>query len=135
MFNCPLQPGETISNRRLMDIFHCACEGGIRYASKTNTIVLVVNNTKDGLPNTWKNDILEFSGRPLKKPGTLSAANHRLHQFLSTHGDIFLFMVDKPGQYQFIGRAEPAGPMRLCTSQDITWPIFPLKIIKCDSPQ
>lgn len=130
MFENALKAGEIITNRQLMDIFHCACEGGIRYSRKTRTIVLVVNTTKQGLPNIWHDGILEFAGRPMKKDTGLTGANRRLEEFLNANGDIFLFIVKLPGKYEFLGRARAAGPMHLAESgENIRYPVFPLQIV------
>lgn len=130
MFDPGIEKGASISNRELMNIFHCACEGGIRYASKTGTLTLVVNNTKSGLPNVWHGDSLEFAGRPLKDGKTLQGANKRLAGFLEEKKPVFLFEVNTPGQYRFLGRAEAAGRIHLAqTPEGAPYPVFPLKIM------
>lgn len=90
IFSPRLSPGEIIDNRRLMSIFHCACEGGIRYSSKTSTIVLVVNNAKSSRPKIWEDGILLFAGRISRKGATLEGPNRRLADFLQARGDVFL---------------------------------------------
>lgn len=130
MFDPGLSAGEVLSNRRLMSVFHCACEGGIRYSSKTATIVLVVNNTKDGLPNVWKDGILRFAGRIVKDGENLKGANLRLETFLQGGKDVFLFEVNQAGKYEFRGRAKLAATPWLATAEDgEKYPVFPLKII------
>ncbi len=130
MFDPGLSVGETLSNRQLMSVFQCACEGGIRYSSKTGTIVIVVNNTKAGLPNVWKDGILRFAGRILTDGGNLKGANLRLETFLQGGEDVFLFEVNQPGKYEFRGKAELAAAPCLATTEDgKKYPVFPLKII------
>lgn len=127
MFATGLKDGQTVSNRQLMNIFHCACEGGIRYSSRTNTLVLVVNNTKEGLPNKMRGNTLKFAGRPFKKAGEFSGANKRLRQFFTDGGDIFLFVVNKPGEYEYQGRLRPGGQIGLAkTDAGLEYPVFPL---------
>lgn len=129
MFDPGLSAGEILSNRQLMSIFHCACEGGIRYSSKTATIVIVVNNTKDGLPNVWKDGILRFAGRILTDGENLKGANLRLETFLQGGEAVFLFEVNQPGKYEFKGKAELAAAPCLATTEDgKKYPVFPLKI-------
>lgn len=136
MFDSGLKAGEKINNRRLMDIFHCACEGGIRYASITQTIIIVVNNTKTGLPDKWLDGVLEFAGRPLKKGGQFTGANRRLEQFLNSHGDIFLFAVNQPGIYEFLGPVTSAGTPRIeKTADNISYPVFPLRLERAQSAE
>lgn len=130
MFDPRLAPAETISNRQLITIFHCACEGGIRYSSKTATVVLVVNNTKTGRPNIWKNGILQFAGRIIKDGENLRGPNLRLDSVLHARGDVFLFEVNQPGKYEFKGRAELAAePWFAETEKGEKYPVFPLRII------
>lgn len=127
MFKPDLKKGEIFNNRRLMDIFHCACEGGIRYASKTETVVLVINNTKAGLPNKVEGQKISFSGRILKNG--ISGANKRLKEFLETRQPVFLFEVNKPGEYEFLGQVQLDGAIELAkTEKGEEYPIFPLKL-------
>lgn len=129
MFNPALKKDEIISNRQLINIFHCAWEGGIRYATQTDTVVLVINNTKKGLPNIRDGNTLLFSGRPLKGwKKDLGGANKRLEDFLRSGKDIFLFEVNKPGQYQYKGPVSSAGETRLAiTDTGVEYPVFPLR--------
>lgn len=130
MFNPGLAIGETINNRLLMDIFHCACEGGIRYASKTDTVTLIINNTKNGLPNTRQGNIVNFAGRPAKA-GLITGANKRLLQFLEEKKPVFLFEVNVPGKYTFLGEVEQAAPMFMEKTETgaASYPVFPLRQI------
>lgn len=132
MFNPDLKIGQVISNRELINIFHCAWEGGIRYASKTDTVVLVVNNTKKGLPNIWDGDKLLFAGRPLRAgKNDLSGANKRLDEFFQGGKDIFLFEVNKPGQYQYKGQLQSAGEIQYKkTESGGEYPVFPVKLLE-----
>ena len=124
----------TISNRQLMNIFKCACEGGIRYSSKTDTIVLVVNNTNAVRPNVWQGNVLSFAGRLEKTPGKLTGANKRLREFLENGKNIYLFEVNEPGKYEYCGKAslnEPATVERLATGEE--YPVYSL-LVDPDSP-
>lgn len=113
-----------------MSIFHCACEGGIRYSSKTATIVLVVNNTKNGLPNIWQNGILQFAGRIVKDNGNPGGQNRRLETVLRDNGNVFLFEVDTPGKYEFKGKVElVAKPHFAQTDNGEKYPVFPLRVV------
>lgn len=130
MFDPELKKNELISNRQLINIFHCAWEGGIRYSSTTDTVVLVINNMKKGLPNIWDKNELFFAGRISRNgKGVLSGANKRLFEFLQMNKDIFLFEVNQPGLYEYMGKVSSAGEMRIAhTDTDEEYPVFPLKI-------
>lgn len=124
-----LKIGEIVSNRRLMDIFHCACEGGIRYSSKTETVVVVINNTKDGRPNRENEGRLFFAGRPFKHGETFEGANKRLENFLREGKPVFVFQVDEPGKYQYRGRAAASGvPEIAIDNSGEKYPVFPMKL-------
>lgn len=129
MFNPRLLPGEVIANRQLMATFRCACEGGIRYSSRTGTIVLVINNTQVVRPNIWKDGILQFAGQIAKNGGTLQGANRRLEQFLRENGYIFLFEVNEPRKYEFKGRVAQAGEIWFSTTPEgEKYPVFPVRV-------
>lgn len=131
MFSTSLKIGETISSRQLMDIFKCACEGGIRYASKTGVVVIVVNNTKKGLPNIWHGDELEFAGRPLKDGATFTGANKRLNEFLTERRPVFLFEVNKLGAYQYMGPVQLVSETTIArTPEGLAYPVFKLKLMR-----
>lgn len=127
MFATGLKPGEIIGNRELMNIFHCACEGGIRYSSKTGTVVIVVNNTKKGLPNILREDEILFAGRLFKDGETYAGANKRLAEFLREGKPVFLFEVDVPGRYEYRGPVRAAGEPGVSeTASGEKYPLFPL---------
>lgn len=123
----PPEIGSVLTNRQLMEIFHCACEGGIRYSSRTGTIVLVINNTKAGFPNIGNGKEIKFAGRPLKNG--LSGVNKRLEGFLEEGKPVFLFEVNTPGQYRYIGPVRSAGPWQKARLESgLEYAVFPLKV-------
>ena len=127
MFDPGLNIGEVIDNRRLMDIFHCACEGGVRYSKKTGTVVLIVNNANPGLPNEQDGRVLRFAGRPFKEADVYAGANKRLKEFLDAGKPVFLFVADKPGRYAFRGPATYAGEPTVASSPEgVSYPVFHL---------
>lgn len=129
----PSLVGKTISNRELMDIFKCACEGGIRYSKKTDTIVLVKNNVKNRYPMEWKGSQIDFIGRSTNDHSKLSGFNKRLAEFLHSGGDVRLFEVNVPGEYTYMGKVKVAGdPFTKEISTEngnrMFW-VFPLEIV------
>ncbi|MDE5833815.1 MAG: hypothetical protein K2H64_12725 [Desulfovibrio sp.] len=114
-----------------MDIFHCACEGGVRYSSRTGTVVLVINNTKSGRPNTEKGDAISFAGRPFAEDQKFAGANKRLREFLSEDRPVFLFEVNAPGQYTYRGPVKSGGEPTVATDDEgATYPVFKLKLYR-----
>lgn len=129
-----LKPGEVISNQKLMEIFKCACEGGIRYSSKTNTLVLVNNNVKNIYPNRWDKNCFLFAGKEEKAQQGFTRANKRLNQFLTENKDVFLFEVNEAGKYEYKGRVKLCREPYMQTMQAKGKPeakvwIFPLEIL------
>lgn len=131
LLNPELKAGNAITNRQLMNLFHCACEGGIRYSTKTGTIVLVINNTKAGRPNTRTGNTINFAGQTLKTG--LSGANKRLNEFLESAKPVFLFEVNEPGKYIYQGRVEAAGTWKEESVPDgARYAVFPIKLVKAE---
>lgn len=129
-----LAKGQIISSRELMERFKCACEGGIRYSSKTGTVVVVVNNSLGEWPCQWRDDILEYIGQGRKGDQQMTRMNKRLAEFMAEKKPIYVFEADKPGQYKFIGsaRAHAMPWQREMDSEGQSrkvW-IFPLEIIQ-----
>lgn len=104
-----LQPGAELSNRQIMDMFKCACEGGIRPANATNTIVLVVNHTKTASDDAWQDGIFNFTGAGSLGDQTLDKGrNKTLLQGLESGRPVYLFEVFKPKVYTYQGRVKLA---------------------------
>ena len=56
-----LQEGMTLNNNELMDTFLCSSQGGMRRSKRTNSLVLISDQTK--LYNDrWQGDILHYTG-------------------------------------------------------------------------
>lgn len=125
----PLKPGQVVSNKILMEIFECACEGGIRYSSRTGTIVLVINNTRGIQKSGWQGNRIDFIGQKEKTPDKITRMNKRLRDFLEARQGVFLFEVNSPGQYEYRGPVTLAAPPYPARSPqgECEW-IFPLAL-------
>lgn len=129
-FEPGLLPGQIISNAELMAIFHCACEGGIRPANRTHSIVLVLNHVKMDHSGDWHGGILWFRGAGSKGDQTLEKGRNRtLLNGLKGERPVYLFEVFSPGAYTYRGRVALTGePFQQSDSGDPdrkVW-IFPL---------
>lgn len=110
MYIPPFAPGYAASNAEIMANFHCACEGGIRPATRTDSVVLVLNHTKRDHSQDWHGDTLWFQGSGAKGDQTLAKGlNKSLLAAFKTGKPTYLFEVFKPGKYTFRGRVELAG--------------------------
>lgn len=104
-----LEPGQAISNRELMRIFRCACEGGIRPSNSTRTVVLVLNHTKRNHAEDWHGDVLWFQGSGSRGDQELDRGrNHTLLTALEDGRPVCLFEVYAAGKYTFRGPVQLA---------------------------
>lgn len=136
MFICNLKKGDTITNNDLMDIFKCANVGGMRYSTKTQTLVLVTDHTKGFYHDIWVSpDRIDYTG--MGKTGDMDidyAQNKKLHNY-SGEILVYLFEVFKPNEYTFRGEVVPANnklPYQIVQKDfkgvdRLVW-MFPLKI-------
>lgn len=60
--NLPITSGDIIDNARLVEIFKCSTQGGMRRSRTTNTLVLVANEVKSIYTDEWQNGILMYTG-------------------------------------------------------------------------
>jgi 5-methylcytosine-specific restriction protein A len=65
-FDHGLSPGDTIKNDRLMQIFKCSPQGGMRRSLKTNTLVIVSNHMRAMYEDRWVDDIFHYTGMGLE---------------------------------------------------------------------
>ena len=61
-----LEPGTSISNSELCDIFKCSPQGGMRRGTKTNTLVLVSNHVKSIYSDRWIDNVMHYTGMGTK---------------------------------------------------------------------
>ena len=65
-FEHGLNPGDTIINSQLTDIFKCSSQGGMRRALRTNTLVIVSDHTRGIYEDRWIDDTLHYTGMGLE---------------------------------------------------------------------
>lgn len=62
-----LKVGKIYTNNELVEIFECSNQGGIRFVTEKNHIVLISNYTSDKIENpyldTWVNETLYYTGK------------------------------------------------------------------------
>lgn len=133
MFVPPFKEGSSVANAAIMAAFHCACEGGIRPANATDTIVLVLNHTKHPDSRDWQGDVLLFRGSGSRGDQTLAKGlNRTLLTGLEKGRPVYLFEVFRQGEYTFRGRVELARePFEKDEAGRKVW-IFPLRLVAGD---
>ena len=134
-FEHGLNPGDTIINSHLMEIFKCSPQGGMRRSRRTNTLVIVSDHTRSIYEDRWIDDILHYTGMGLKGDQRIDGAQNKTLAKSQTNGvEVYLFEVFEAGNYIFRGQVELADEPYEEDQPDIhgnlskVW-IFPLKFI------
>jgi len=135
----PILPGDVIDNRRLIDIFQCSTQGGMRKSNKLNSLVLVANHVKSIYDDKWKDGILNYTGMGMQGDQSLPfMQNKTLAESLTNGVSVHLFEVHVTKQYTYVGRVElAANPYQeqqgdMDGQTRMVW-MFPLKISQGES--
>lgn len=134
-FTVPFATGETITNKTLYSTFKCACEGGIRYSSAYQLLVLVSNFVDPRhTGGEWRDNVLYYTGSGKSGDQDINkGSNKRLFHSLQTAVPIYYFEVYTLGHYTYRGRIFPAGAPFQRQEPDadglvrMAW-IFPLRL-------
>ena len=127
-----LQEGMTLNNNELMDTFLCSSQGGMRRSKRTNSLVLISDQTK--LYNDrWQGDILHYTGMEQTGDQDFSYIQNRtLYESDANGVQIHLFEVFHPQEYTYYGRVKLAAAPYTETQSDVDGQkrqvcMFPLK--------
>jgi 5-methylcytosine-specific restriction protein A len=136
----PPQPGDTLSNDRLCEIFQCSPQGGMRRSLKTNTLVLVSNHVDSVYHDRWVDGVLHYTGMGQKGDQSLDfMQNKTLAQSGSTDVGIHLFEVHVDGIYTYVGTVRLSGSPYTEVQADVdgsrrtVW-VFPLMLSEGSVP-
>jgi len=138
-FQPELKPGDTINNQRLMEIFQCGLEGGMRRSLRTNTLVLVSDHTTSLYEDRWIGNIFHYTGMGQRGDQKLDRQNKTLAESTRSGVEVHLFEVFVSGKYIYIGRVELTGEPYKEEQPDIdgnlrhVW-VFPLRLVDASSP-
>ena len=133
-FTRSIQPGDTLTNKDLMQHFKCSPQCGMRRAHRTKSLVLVSDHTKAFYEDRWIDDVFHYTGMGLTGNQILSfQQNKTLANSKKIDISVFLFEVFEEGNYVFIGEVELVGDPYLEKQPDINDNIrevyvFPLKL-------
>lgn len=111
-FTIPFSPGEIITNKTLYTTFKCACEGGVRYSSAYQVLVLVSNFVDPRhTGGKWQENILYYAGSGKSGNQDIDkGTNKRLLTSLETSTPVYYFEVYTQGQYTYRGEVVAAAP-------------------------
>lgn len=112
IFSVPFPIGATITNKTLYTTFKCACEGGVRYSSAYQVLVLVSNFVDPRhTGGKWRDGILYYTGSGKSGDQDIDkGTNKRLLTSLETSTPIYYFEVHTQGQYTYRGQVVAAAP-------------------------
>ena len=103
-FNTGLKIGDKITNQELIKIFKCANMGGMRRSKRTNTLVLVSDETKGLYRDVWKNGVLHYAGMGKIGDQVLEKDQNRTLYHSKTNGvEVHLFEVMDKAVYTYRG--------------------------------
>ena len=103
-FDPGLQIGDTISNRKLSELFKCSSQGGMRRSHTTESLVLIADHTQSLYENRWIDGRFHFSGIGTRGDQQLEVGQNRtLAESEGNDVSIFLFEVFESGCYVYIG--------------------------------
>lgn len=138
-----LKVGETISNNRLVEVFKCNRQSGIRRSLETNTLVLVskhVASRRKIYDDRMIDGIYHYTGMGVNGNQRLDFMQNKTIAESDTNGiDMHFFEVFKAGEYIYMGRVKLAeGPYQARQKDENNnerdvW-IFPLKLLDQDDP-
>jgi len=72
-----LTKGKILNNREICDLFKCGPQGGMRYSTKTNTLVLVSNHINSVYQDQWIGDTFYYTGMGLSGDQTIDGNQNR----------------------------------------------------------
>ena len=130
-----INPGDVVGNQQISTLFSCGIQGGMRKSNKTNTLVLISDQTKPFYKDEWEGDIFYYTGMGIVGDQDPEGAQNKTLAESRTNGvEIHLFEVFSPKKYTYQGIVELAGEPFQKMQKDKDGNerkvvIFPLKLI------
>ncbi|MDP4085071.1 MAG: HNH endonuclease [Bacillota bacterium] len=131
-----IKPGTILNNDQLTKTFLCAPQGGMRRSHRTNTLVLISDQTgiyKDRV----ENNIFYYTGMGQVGDQTLTSQNKTLAESNESSIEVHFFEVFKPKEYTYQGIVVLADKPYQERQKDMNgnmrnvW-IFPLQVVQND---
>ena len=82
--------GETITNQGLVKEFQCGNMSGMRRSHKTNTLVIISDQTKELYDDRWNGEILFYTGMGKSGDQDLAFMQNKTAALKGEKGDSFL---------------------------------------------
>ncbi|SET30840.1 HNH endonuclease [[Clostridium] polysaccharolyticum] len=128
-----IEIGDKVTNDQLREIFGCGMMGGMRRSTKTNTLVIISDETKGIYCDTWKEGILHYTGMGKVGDQRLKDQNKTLFESQTNGVTVHLFERMEPRYYTYRGIVELADKPYTEQQKDVNgndrsvW-VFPIKI-------
>lgn len=98
-----LQPGTTLKNDEITEIFKCSPQGGMRRSHQTNTLIIITNHVESLYEDKWIGDVLHYTGMGRTGDQLLNTQNKTLAESNSNGITVHLFEVFKDKEYLYQG--------------------------------
>lgn len=104
-----LKKGQVLTNSDIAKIFGCSTQGGMRRSKKTNTLVIISDQTKL-YKDKWVNGVLHYTGMGQFGDQDFNYMQNKTMSNSKSNGvQMHLFEVSKPKMYTYLGIVELAG--------------------------
>jgi len=130
-----IKSGDIIANQQISTLFGCGTQGGMRKSNKTNTLVIISDQTKPFYKDEWKGDVFYYTGMGITGDQKIDYMQNKTLAESKTNGvEVHLFEVFSPGKYTYQGLVELADSpfYEMQTDKDGNERkavIFPLKLV------
>lgn len=109
-FDHGLIPGQVINNEKLVSIFLCSPQAGMRRSLRTNSLVIVSDHTKSLYEDRWDGNTFHYTGMGKNGDQRLNfQQNKTLYNSNGNGVELHLFEVFKETEYVYMGRVELIG--------------------------
>mgnify|MGYP001089047641 CR=1 FL=1 len=110
--------GQVLTNNELAECFQCSTQGGMRRSRRTNTLVLISDQTKI-YHDRWHGNILHYTGMGLTGDQNFDYMQNRTLNASNHNGvGVHLFEVLRPREYTYLGMVRLAAEPYMDTQPD-----------------
>jgi len=103
--------GAELNNEKLCELFGCSPQGGMRRATRTNTLVIISNHVESIYDDRWIEGVLHYTGMGQKGDQTITGTQNRTLAESGKNGvGVHLFEVHRPRVYTYAGEVSLAKP-------------------------
>jgi len=140
VFRPGLRPGDVLTSEELRQRFKCQQGKGMRCSAKTNTLVLVLDRTRQSALSVYADEwddegVLHYCGMGLRGDQDIEREGNRWLRDAKKNGTgVFLFEKKRPREFTYVGEVELAGEPYRRREPDIdgnprwVW-VFPLRLV------